>query len=145
LQASSQSLLNKDSAMNTPDKIWLESPKILRVIPEGHRKFYPDNIEYIKKPTKCQCSLRIKLVGDGCPVCNPALHLEIVTERMEEAEAKLEKIETWIEAYPLSVFPEPDLKKAAAVLKANGMTLDSISASNMRHVLNGVKKLIGEE
>jgi hypothetical protein len=37
-------------------------------------------------------------------------------------------------AYPLSVFPEPDLKAAHAALQAAGMTLDAVSASNMRHV-----------
>ena len=57
-------------------------------------------------------------------------------------EEKFQKIENWCEAYPLSVFPEPDLEKAAKILKENGMTLDSISASNMRHVLNGIKNII---
>lgn len=50
----------------------------------------------------------------------------------------LRKIKQWCEAYPLDVFPEPDFKKAAAVLKDAGMTIDAISASNMRHVLNGI-------
>lgn len=48
----------------------------------------------------------------------------------------LDEIDGWERAYPLRAFPEPDLEKAAAVLKANGMTLDSISASNMRHVVS---------
>jgi len=55
---------------------------------------------------------------------------------------KMHKIKTWINAYPLNVFPEPDFEKAAKVLKQNGITLDSISASNMRHVLNGIKNII---
>jgi hypothetical protein len=42
------------------------------------------------------------------------------------------------------MFPEPDLKKAAEVLKANGMTLDAISASCMRHVVEGVGKIARE-
>jgi hypothetical protein len=42
------------------------------------------------------------------------------------------------------VFPEPDWAKAARVLKENGMTLDAISASNMRHVLDGVRRIIRE-
>jgi len=45
----------------------------------------------------------------------------------------------WSKAYPLDIFPEPDFKKAASVLKQHGMTLDSISASNMRHVLEGLR------
>lgn len=90
----------------------------------------------------CKCHMRTKLVGDGCSICNPELNLELLTERMEDAEEKLEKIENLIEAYHLSVFPESDFKKAARVLKDNGMTLDAISASNMRHVLNGIKAII---
>lgn len=63
-------------------------------------------------------------------------------EYVERLEDKLQKIKNWCEAYPLDIFPEPDFKKAAKVLKENGMTLDAISASNMRHVLNGIKKII---
>jgi hypothetical protein len=47
----------------------------------------------------------------------------------------------WSEAYPLSVFPEPDLKRAAELLKAGGMTLDSISADMARHVVKGVGEI----
>jgi hypothetical protein len=51
----------------------------------------------------------------------------------DHAELRAE-FQGWLDAYPLTMFPEPDLKRAAEVLKAAGMTLDSISASNMRHV-----------
>lgn len=61
---------------------------------------------------------------------------------LEDLKEKIHKIKTWINAYPLEIFPEPDFKKAALVLKQNGMTLDSISASNMRHVLEGIKGII---
>jgi hypothetical protein len=57
---------------------------------------------------------------------------------------KLEAIRRWCDAYPLKVFPEPDLEKAAKLLSAGGMTLDAISASSMRYVLNGIKKIIDE-
>ena len=53
----------------------------------------------------------------------------------------LEKIEAWADAYPLQVFPEPDFARAHELLAAGGMTLDAISASNMRHVVTGVRKL----
>lgn len=62
----------------------------------------------------------------------------INNERLREA---LEQIEQWSRAYPLSIFPEPDLKKAAELLKAGGITLDAISASAMRHVVEGVGKV----
>lgn len=59
-------------------------------------------------------------------------------ERMEDA---LQKILQWCDAYPLDIFPEPDLKRAHEVLTANGMTLDSISAHVSRHVLRGIEGL----
>jgi hypothetical protein len=52
------------------------------------------------------------------------------------------QIKSWSEAYPISVFPEPDFKKAHEVLKANGMTLDAISASNMKHVITQVQAMV---
>jgi len=60
----------------------------------------------------------------------------------EKIQDKLYRIKEWIDAYPLAVFPEPDFVKAAKVLEQNGMSLDSISASNMRYVLSGIKKII---
>ncbi|EKD40808.1 MAG: hypothetical protein ACD_74C00158G0007 [uncultured bacterium] len=59
--------------------------------------------------------------------------------RMRDA---LQRIANWQKAYPLEVFPEPDLKRAHEVLKAAGMGLDGISASNMRHVLGGIKEIV---
>ena len=66
-------------------------------------------------------------------------------EAMENQEEILHKINDWIVAYPLNIFPEPDFKKAAQVLKDAGMTLDAISASNMRHVLKGIAEIINKE
>jgi hypothetical protein len=60
------------------------------------------------------------------------------TERYREA---LEQIVQWSEAYPLSVFPEPDWKRAGDLLRAGGISLDAISASNMRHVVTEVGKI----
>ncbi len=45
-----------------------------------------------------------------------------------------EALTTWANAYPESVFPSPDLAKAAKLLEAGGMTLDAISADAMRHI-----------
>lgn len=65
--------------------------------------------------------------------------LDRANERMSDS---IHKIKNWTEAYPLQVFPEPDMKRAAEVLKGAGITLDAISASNMRHVLNGIKGIV---
>lgn len=59
-------------------------------------------------------------------------------ERLERLEEALQRIADWADAYPLEVFPEPDLKRARQVLEAHGMTVDAISASAMRHVITRV-------
>lgn len=64
---------------------------------------------------------------------------EAEIERKDEA---LRQIEQWANAYPLSAFPEPDWAKSRAALKAEGQTIDAISASAMRHVLDGVLRII---
>ena len=63
-------------------------------------------------------------------------------KRIEELEEALQRIDNWAKAYPLKVFPEPDFKKVAEVLKASGLSLDAVSASNMRHVITQVKDIV---
>ena len=65
-------------------------------------------------------------------------------EQIEILQNKMHRLLQWAEAYPLTVFPEPDFKKAHKVLKENDLSLDAISASNMRHVINGVKEIIND-
>lgn len=67
-----------------------------------------------------------------------------MTDREEALEEALWRIAKWSEAYPLEVFPEPDLKKARALLEAGGITLDAVSAYAMRHVIDGVGKIARE-
>ena len=62
-------------------------------------------------------------------------------EKMLEA---LERIRNLADAYPIEVFPEPDMELAHETLKATGISLDAISALNMRYVLNQVKKIVDE-
>jgi len=62
-------------------------------------------------------------------------------QRDEWWSEQLHDIVQWTKAYPLSVFPEPDMKRAHEILKQHGMTLDAISASNMRHVLEGLHRI----
>ncbi len=59
-------------------------------------------------------------------------------DRYDELIEALQRIVQWSEAYPLDIFPEPDLKKARDLLAAGGITLDAISAHCMRHVIEGV-------
>jgi hypothetical protein len=65
-------------------------------------------------------------------------------DRIDKLEEALWRIAQWSNAYPLEVFPEPDLKKARALLEAGGITLDSIGAHCMRHVVEGVGKIAKE-
>jgi len=63
-------------------------------------------------------------------------------EEIESLQDKLNEIKHWCAAYPLDIFPEPDFKKARELLEAGGMTIDAISASNMRHITTGIQKII---
>lgn len=63
-------------------------------------------------------------------------------DRIIVLEAALQRIDNWAKAYPLDVFLKPNLKKAAKVLNAAGMTLDAITGDAMRHVLDGVKDIV---
>ena len=65
-------------------------------------------------------------------------------DRIEILEGALREIEQWSRAYPLSVFPEPDLHRCAMVLAKEGLSIDTISAHAMRHVLDGVAKIVRE-
>ena len=69
---------------------------------------------------------------------------EACRKRDEWWREQLHDIVMWCKAYPLTVFPEPDMEKAHKLLKAGGMTLDAISASNMRHVLTGLQRIANE-
>lgn len=70
--------------------------------------------------------------------------IDDLTEKLEAAQEKLDRIHQWCEAYPVDIFPLPDLKKARALLEAGGITLDSVSAEMARHVLSGIQKIIEE-
>ena len=72
------------------------------------------------------------------------LRLTDLTELLERYQSALLSIAQWADAYPLDIFPEPDFARAAQVLREAGMTLDAISASNMRHVIKGVGDIVRE-
>ena len=80
---------------------------------------------------------------------NPRLDAAYWRARAEAAEARaeryerwLQRIDNWAKAYPLDVFPEPDFRQVYVVLKAAGISLDQVSASNMRHVIQGVEGMV---
>lgn len=68
--------------------------------------------------------------------------VEVLEERVDELERALRTIDDWARAYPLEVFPEIDREVWRAVdayLTQGGFSLSRISASNMRHVIEGVR------
>lgn len=65
-------------------------------------------------------------------------------EYIDDMENALRQIVQWSEAYPLDIFPEPDLKKARELLAAGGITLDAVSAHCMRHVIQRVAEIAKE-
>jgi hypothetical protein len=67
-----------------------------------------------------------------------------MSKREERLEAALQRIVQWSEAYPLDIFPEPNLVRARALLEAGGITLDSISAHCIRHVIEGAGQIARE-
>jgi hypothetical protein len=77
---------------------------------------------------------------DGCE-CERSLAAESENDKMRDS---LQKIYNWSQAYPLDIFPEPDMKKVAEVLAAAGIELGSVSAYCMRHVISGVESLAKE-
>ena len=72
--------------------------------------------------------------AEWCLSCDQAYTAGVQAER-EQWEAEIRE---WLEAYPEDIFVPPlkyEWKMAAEVLKTKGMTLDAISADNMRLVL----------
>jgi len=62
--------------------------------------------------------------------------VEEAQEREEAINEAITQITDWKDkAYPLDIFPEPDLKRTRELLKAGGMSLDVVSASNIRFAL----------
>ena len=61
-----------------------------------------------------------------------------VERRNEQLEEALHRIRSWCDAYPIEVFPEPDLVRSREVLEAAGLSLDRISAHAMRHVVTKI-------
>lgn len=65
-------------------------------------------------------------------------------DRIDRFETALHQIVQWSDAYPLKAFPEPDWKRVAELLQAGGITLDAVSASCMRHVIEQVGQIARE-
>ena len=70
---------------------------------------------------------------------------DALRKRVEQLEGALGNLHKWCKAYPEDVFIEPidaEWERIRDVLNYNGLSLDAISASNMRHVVNKWRDLI---
>ena len=91
----------------------------------------------------CDFQVEQELLDEFHRIATPQRVLELL-DRIEVLESAIKGLYQWADAYPLDIFPEPDFKKVHKVLTASGMTLDAISASNMRHVITRVKVILDE-
>ncbi|MBE0574194.1 hypothetical protein IH575_04805 [Candidatus Dojkabacteria bacterium] len=67
--------------------------------------------------------------------------LRAENERLREA---LGLIQNWTKAYPLEMFPIPDFKLARKLLEDGGVSYDGLNVYSMRHVINGVSKIVND-
>lgn len=65
----------------------------------------------------------------------------VAAAEREKYDALFGEIKEWSEAYPETIFPTPDWEKVRDALEMNGLTLDAVSAANMRHVLNLIQEM----
>lgn len=73
---------------------------------------------------------------------NYAKIFDLQKARIERLEDALQKIYNWSQAYPLDVFPEPDLQLARKLLTDGGVSYDALNAHAMRHVIKGVETIV---
>lgn len=68
--------------------------------------------------------------------CKRKIELEDKVLALSE---RLDRIQRWCEAYPVDVFPEPNMEEVRRLL-GDGL-LSRLSARISRHVLNGIQKI----
>lgn len=66
----------------------------------------------------------------------------MLARKLAVYEQCLIEIQSWVKAYPTEVFPEPDMVQVKGILEAAGLSLDAVSASNIRAALSGIRTLV---
>ena len=96
-------------------------------------------IEYLSELTERECETVPEMAMD---------RITYAIQEIERLEAVLQRIENWCKAYPRAVFVEPTKEQWAEANRvldeAGGCSLTAISGSNMRHVVEGIQKIITE-
>ncbi len=68
--------------------------------------------------------------------------LQAAQQQVSEA---IQKLTAWRDqAYPLEVFPEPDMQRARMLLAAGGVTMDTVGAHIMRFALSRVCEILAD-
>jgi len=68
--------------------------------------------------------------------------VERLENKLDQIEIITHRLVSWCTAYPSEIFIEitpPDWKRANDVLETAGISMTAMNASNMRHVINGVR------
>lgn len=68
--------------------------------------------------------------------------LETFIEEIDHQYEAMQQIKSWCKAYPHDIFPEPDWVEARE--KLGDSLLSRVSAANMRHVTEGIVRIITE-
>lgn len=68
--------------------------------------------------------------------------LEAFIEEIDHQYDAMQQIKQWCQAYPLAVFSEPDWTEVGEKLGAKLLT--RVAAANMRHVVDGIQRIITE-
>jgi hypothetical protein len=70
--------------------------------------------------------------------------MSAMSDRELRLEDALNEIMHWALAYPVTVFPEPDMEKARVALEPTGITMDALYGTWARHLLKGVGEIAVE-
>lgn len=82
---------------------------------------------------RCKCTLRESLLGDGCKMCKPYLHIEKLESSLENAEGEITNLEIRITQL------ESDLAESQKVIKV----VDSLVAAKGRyHTAQWYQKMV---
>jgi len=89
-------------------------------------------------------SKQIENIANRMNTCHEHI-LDIVADwedKLSDYEEGLNLIRNWAKAYPLSIFPEPDLQRARELLEAGGITLDAVSAGAIRSAVCAIENIV---
>lgn len=64
--------------------------------------------------------------------------LDKTRERLHDAEEVIAKVDNWARAYPLDVFPEPDIARCAELLNTGGQSIERLAAYARRGAIEWI-------